>query len=156
MSETSETRAMRTSRAGRTPWHLWVVGVVTLLWNAVGAMDYVMTQTRNEAYMSAFTPAQLEYFYGFPAWVVAAWALAVWGGVVGSLLLLFRTRHALTVLVVSFVAMVVTTVHNFLLSNGLEVMGDSAAGLAFSAVIFLVALLLVVYARAMRARGVIG
>ena len=35
-----------------TPWHLWVVGVVGLLWSAMGAMDFVMTQTRNESYLS--------------------------------------------------------------------------------------------------------
>ncbi len=40
----------------RTAWYLWVIGGVSSLWNAMGAMDYVMTQTRNEAYMSAFTP----------------------------------------------------------------------------------------------------
>jgi hypothetical protein len=144
------------SRADRAPWHLWVVGIVTLLWNAMGALDYVMTQTRNESYMSSFTPAQLEYFYGFPAWVVSAWAIAVWGGVVGSLLLLFRKRNAVTVLTISFAAMVVTTIHNFFLSNGLEVMGGSAFNIVFTAVIFLVALLLVVYARTMHSQGVIG
>jgi len=35
-------------------------------------MDYVMTQTKNEAYMSGFTPEQLAFFYSFPAWVVSA------------------------------------------------------------------------------------
>ena len=64
-----------------TPWHLWAVGVVGLLWSAMGAMDYVMTQTHNEAYMSAFTPEQLAFFYGIPIWAVATWAIAVWGGV---------------------------------------------------------------------------
>ncbi len=45
-----------------TPWHLWVIGIVALVWSALGAMDYVMTQTRNEAYMSGFTPEQLSFF----------------------------------------------------------------------------------------------
>ena len=37
----------------------------------MGAFDYVMTETRNEAYMAEFTPEQLEFFYGFPAWMIA-------------------------------------------------------------------------------------
>jgi hypothetical protein len=131
----------------RTPWHLWVVGVLGTLWNCVGAFDYLMTQTRNEAYMGRFTPEQLEYFYGFPAWLVAFWALAVWGGVAGTLLLLARRRVAAPVLLASFASMVVTSIHNFLLSNGMEVMGTGAV--AFSAVIFLIALGLWLYARAM-------
>jgi len=138
----------------RTPWHLWVVGVLAFLWNSMGAFDYVMTETRNEGYMSQFTPEQLEYFYGFPAWVVALWAIAVWGGVLGAVLLLLRKRFAAGVLLVSFLAMVVTTFHNFVLSDGLEAIGDPVA-LVFSAVIFVFAFLLYVYARAMRNRGVL-
>jgi hypothetical protein len=134
---------------------LWIVGVVTLLWNAMGAFDYLMTQTKNEAYMANFTPEQLEYFYGFPAWVVACWAIAVWGGVLGSILLLLRKALAVPVFLVSFLAMVATTIHNFVLTDGLEVMGGAGA-VAFSAVIFVVALFLYLYARAMRGRGVLA
>ena len=72
---------IQSSESTKAPWHLWVIGVLTLLWNAMGAFDYLMTQTQNEAYMSEFTPEQLEFFYNFPSWMVAFWALAVWGGV---------------------------------------------------------------------------
>lgn len=137
----------------RTPWHLWLGGILGLLWNAVGAYDYLMTQTQNESYMSQFNPEQLEYFYGFPSWVVAFWALAVWGGVLGALLLLLRKRLSVPVLLVSFLAMIVTSVHNFLLSDGLEVMGG--VGVGFSVLVFVVALGLWLYARAMARRGVL-
>lgn len=142
------------SEAPRAPWHLWVIGIVALLWNTMGAFDYLMTQTKNEAYMSQFTAEQLEYFYGFPAWVDASWAFAVWGGLLGVVLLLLRKGLALSVLLFSLVAMVVTTVYNFGLSNGLEVMGGASV-VAFTALIFLISAALVFYARAMRARGVL-
>lgn len=144
----------QTASSGRTPWHLWVVGIFAVLWNAMGAFDYLMTQTQNEGYMAQFTPEQLEYFYGFPAWVVAFWAIAVWGGVLGAVLLLLRKRLAAGVFLVSFLSMVVTTVYNFGLSNGLEVMGDPFA-LFFSGLIFVFALLLYLYARAMTNRGIL-
>lgn len=137
----------------RTPWHFWLVGVLGLLWNSVGAYDYVMTQTRNESYMGQFTPEQLEFFYGFPTWVVASWAVAVWGGMLGALLLLFRKRLSVMVLLVSFLAMIVTSIHNFLLSNGLEVLGG--VGVGFSVFIFAFALGLWLYARAMARRRVL-
>jgi hypothetical protein len=81
MSETSEVEVKS------TPWHLWLLGGVALLWNAMGALDYVMTQSRNEAYMSEFTPEHLTFFYAIPSWAIATWAIAVWGGVPGALLL---------------------------------------------------------------------
>ncbi len=139
-----------------TPKHLWVVGIVALLWNAVGAMDYVMTQTRNEAYVSQFTPEQLAFFYGFPTWVVAAWAIAVWAGVLGAALLLLRKRLAVPVFLVSLVAMVIATFHNYVLSDGMEVMGKDAMALGFTVVIFLVAIALILYARAMQKRGTLA
>ncbi|MGM0670189.1 MAG: hypothetical protein ACQET1_10765 [Gemmatimonadota bacterium] len=142
------------TREARTPVHLWVVGVLALLWNAMGAFDYLMTQTENEGYMSRFTPEQLEFFYGFPTWVVASWALAVWGSVLGSILLLMRNRWAVPVFLVSFLSMCVTTFRNYVLADGMEVAGDPFT-LLFSALIFLVALGLLLYARAMKRRGVL-
>jgi len=139
----------------RAPWHLRVVGIAALLWNAVGALDYVMTQTRNAQYMSAFTPEQLAFFYGLPAWTVAAWAIGVWGAVLGSLLLLFRKGIAVWFFLASLIGVALTTLQNYVLSNGLEVMGGPGSVL-FTAVIFLVAIGLYLYARAMRERGVIG
>lgn len=143
-----------TNPPARAPRHLWVVGGLGTLWNAAGAFDYFMTQTRNQDYMNSFTPEQVEYFYGFPAWVVALWAIAVWGGLLGTTLLLLRKRIAAPVLLTSFVAMVITSIHNFLLTNGLEAMGEG--GVAFSAMIFVIALGLWLYARAMVLRGVLA
>ena len=138
----------------RTPWHLWVIGVVALLWSAVGALDYVMTQTMNEAYMSQFTAAQLAFFTSFPTWVVAAWAIAVWGGVLGGLLLLFRQRYAVWVFLASLIAMSITAFQNYVLSSGMEVMGD-VFSLMFTAAIFLLALAFFLYARAMQKQKVL-
>lgn len=113
-----------------------------------------MTQSRNKAYLSGSTPAQLEFYYGFPAWVVAAWGIAVWGGVAGSLLLLFRKRLSVPLFLASLIAMVLTSVHNYALSNGLQVMGGAGA-LAFSAVIIAIGVVLLLYARSLSRRGVL-
>lgn len=142
------------SRRTATPWHLWLVGVLSLLWNGMGALDYVMTQTRNEQYMNAFSEDQLAFFYGLPVWVVACWAIAVWGGVLGSLLLLLRRRLAVLVFFVSLIAMVATTVHNYLLSNGLEVMDDPFT-LWFSGAIFAIAVFLFFYAGNLSQRNIL-
>ena len=138
----------------RTAWHFWLIGIVALLWNAMGAMDYLMTQTRNDAYMSAFTPEQLAFFYGFPSWVIASWAIGVWGGVLGSLFLLLRRQAAVWAFLASLIGMVVTAFQNYVLSNGMEVVGD-AFSLSFTGAIFLIALGLLLYAYALRKRGLL-
>ena len=50
--------------------------------------------------------------------------------------------------------MVITAIHNFLLDNGLEIMGTGGA--IFTVIIFVVALFLWLYSKKMRAAGVIG
>jgi hypothetical protein len=145
---------MSETKATPTPHHLWIVGIVGLLWNLMGAVDYLMTQTKNEAYMGQFSPEQLEFFYGFPVWLVALWALAVWGGVLGAVLLLLRRKSAVPVLLVSLLCMVSTAVHNYGFSSGAEIMGGK--GLIFTGVIFVIALCLVIYARKMARRGVLA
>lgn len=124
----------------KTPWHLWVIGVVSLLWNAVGAFDYLMTETKNATYMANFTPEQLDYFYSFPAWAVAFWALGVWFSVVGSILLLLRSRYALAAFLVSIVGMIGTSVYTygFAETSMAEISGLGA--MIFTAVIVLVGL----------------
>lgn len=137
----------------RAPWHLWLVGTLGLLFNSVGSFDYFMTQTQNESYRGRFTSEQLEVLYGFPAWLVVFWALAVWGGALGALLTLLRKRLAVPVLFASLLAMIVTAIHNFASANGLYETGGTGPG--FILVIFVVALGLWLYAQAMGARGVL-
>jgi hypothetical protein len=144
---------MNNELATKVPRHLWVVGVLAVLWNAIGAFDYAATQLRIESYMSQFSEEQLAYFYGFPAWAVAAWAIAVWSSLLASLALLFRKTWATGLFGLAIVAMVITFVYNFLLSDGLSMMG--AGGLIFTAVIWLIAFSLFFYSRAMAKRGVL-
>ncbi len=139
----------------KTPWHLWLVGVLSLIWNSFGAYDYLMTQTKDEVYMAAFTQVQLDYFYGLPLWAVCAWAIAIWSSVLGSLVLLLRKKVCVPIFLVSIVGLVITTIHNYGLSNGYEIMGGVGV-VIFTGVIYAIAIGLYFYARAMTQKGVLN
>lgn len=136
---------MEQIKQARTPT-LLIVGAASLVWNAFGAFDYLMTQTGNEAYLSSFTEQQRAWFDSFPTWVEACWALGVWGAVVGSMLLLLRSRHAVAAFAVSIFGLAGTTVYQFLLGRPPEDMMTSAM-IGFSIAIWAVAILLLLYAR---------
>jgi hypothetical protein len=137
----------------KAPFHLWIVGILAVLWNLGGAFDYTATQTRMESYMSQFTPEQIEYFYAFPAWMDAAWAIAVWGSLLASLLLLMRRRMAVNLFGLAILGLAVSTVYNFFLNNGAAVMGDGAV--MFTGVIWIIALFLFFYSKGMESRRVL-
>ena len=113
-----------------------------------------MTQTKNPGYMAAFTPEQLKFFYGFPLWAVAAWGVGVWGGVLGSLLLVLRRRWSTNLCMASLAGMVATDLYAYVLANGLAVMKGPGA-MIFSSLIFVIGVLLLNYASAMRRRGLL-
>ena len=116
------------SEATKTPWHLWAVGVGSLLWNAYGGYDYVMSNTGGEAYLrsAGMTDAQISYFNAMPGWMTAVWAIGVWGALIGSVLLLMRSKWALHAFIASCAAFVMSLVYTYALSNGGEVMGGQA------------------------------
>lgn len=138
----------------KAPIHLWIVGILAVLWNAIGAFDYAATQLKLDFYMSQFTQEQLDYFYAFPAWVDASWAIAVWGSLLASLLLLMRKALSAWLFGLAILAMAVTAVYNFFLSDGMAVMGDEAA--TFTVVIWVIALFLYFYSVAMAKRRVLN
>ncbi len=136
-----------------TPWHLWVIGILALLWNAFGAYDYLMTQTRNEAYMSAFTPQQLEYFYSFPVWMEAFWAIGVWTAFLGAILLVLRSRFAVYAFVLGLVGLAGSSAYQF--TNPAPEGVLDGTGLVLTVVIWASQILLAIYAFAMARRGVL-
>lgn len=145
---------MRVASTLKTPTHLWIVGIVSLLWNAFGAFDYVMTQTRNEAYLAQFTAEQRAYFDSFPAWMEAAWAAGVWGALLGSILLLARSRYAVAAFLVSLIGLAVSSLNSFLINPPPAGMMNDAM-MIMNLVIWLVAIALLVYAIRMRKAGVL-
>jgi len=140
----------------RAPWHLWLIGIVSLVWNGFGAADYVMTQIQLETYMLQFTDAQRAYFTSFPSWVQGSWAMAVWLSVLGSFLLLVQSRYAAACFGLALLFMGATFVYNFILAEVSMIQIAGSGALWFSLSIVIVAMLLWYYARAMRRRGVLA
>ena len=143
----------------RTPVHLWIVGVLALLWNAIGCYDYLMTRMRNTDYFQSMMPnvdphAMLAWIDAFPIWAQFGWGLGVWAGLLGSLLLLLRNRWAVLVLGLSLVGAILGLGYQIVAAPPMPGdIGPLADAMPF--VIIVIAAALVLYAQAMRRRGVL-
>ena len=136
------------------PWHLWLVGILGGLWSSIGVVSFMLTQMKVEAVMSQFPPQQRAYFESFPLWAVAFWALGVFGGVVGCLLLLLKNRLAFPVLVASAIGAIGANLGGLFFLGGLEVLRETG-GLGFTAVPIVAGALMAYYAWAMVKKGVL-
>lgn len=94
--------------AAKTPTHLWIVGVVSLLWNAFGGYNYTMTQLRDPAFLAGTPQAVIDAIDAAPVWATAAWAIGVWSSLLGSILFLLRSRYAGPAFLASFVGAAVS------------------------------------------------
>jgi hypothetical protein len=144
----------------RAPWHLWVVGIVSLLWNAFGGYDYTMTQLRDPGYLGMFADqmgmslAEVNSFFdSFPAWASVLWALGVWGSVLGSILLLMRSRHAVAAFLISLVGAVLSFAYQFTID--LPPAMDTPMNKAMPTVIVGAVILQLWYARRQARNGVL-
>ena len=138
----------------KAPMHLWIVGILALLWNLMGCFDYLATQLELESYMGQFNQEQLDYFYGIPAWAVSGWAIAVWIGLMGTVGLLMRRKWAVVAYVVSFIGLVVSSIYTLFLTNGLEIMGSTATFM--TVVIWVISIFLIWYSRQQAQAGVLS
>lgn len=145
-----------TKTTSNTLWHLWVVGGVSLLWNAFGGYDFVMTVTQGETYWraSGMTQPMIDYYLAMPNWMFGPWVLGVWGAVVGSVSLLARSRFAVAALGVSLFGAVGSLLYG--LANPMPELPPELAVMKYmSYFIALIAGLLFWYAWSMRKRLVL-
>jgi hypothetical protein len=74
-----------------------------LLWNVYGIVQFAGTAFASRADLLAkgFSPPMADLYVSLPAWMTGAFALGIFGGAVGCLLLLLGRREAVAVLAVS-------------------------------------------------------
>ncbi len=120
---------MDTAVTARTPAHLWIVGALSLLWNCIGGVDYTMTRLRNVDYlaMAGDPNVILAYIDAMPMYAQIGWGLGVWGALLGSILLLMRSRYAVHAFAVSLAGAVISLGAQYL---GSPMPAEMAAGMA--------------------------
>ena len=86
----------------------WMIAVIAFIWNLMGAYMYIIQKYKTEAFESQYTSMQLDMIYSMPAWATAAFAIAVFGGVLGSVTLLMRRKIATSIYFLSLIGIICT------------------------------------------------
>jgi hypothetical protein len=113
----------------KAPWHLWLVGVIAVLFNGIGAFDWVMSMVQGASYLASagMTPVQIAHYQAMPIWMTAVWTIGVWGAMLGSVLILLRSKLASAVFAVSLAAFLVSLIYHYVLTDGGEILGGPMA-----------------------------
>jgi hypothetical protein len=93
----------------KTPWHIWLVGLIAVLFNSIGVFDFVMSTAQGAKYHASagMTPDQIAHYQQMPSWMTVVWAVGVFGAFLASILLLLRRNQVLLAFILSLAAFVV-------------------------------------------------
>ncbi len=113
----------------KSPWHLWLIGVIALLFNSIGVFDFVMAMAQGAEYQAraGMSPDQIAHYQEMPGWMTVVWAVGVFGAFLASILLLARRKLAMPVFVLSLAAFLISLLYTYVLTDGGAIMGRQMA-----------------------------
>jgi len=130
----------------KPPVWFWIVSVLALLWYLMGVMNYLGSTFMKEAIKAEMTPEQVTLMESTPAWVTAAFAIAVWFGAAGCIGLLLRKKWAKSALGMSLIGVLVQTGYGFFMTNATEVYSQTEA-IIIPLMVIVIAIFLIFFAR---------
>ncbi len=98
---------MTKNTTNKPPIWFWIASVLALIWNAMGVDQYIGQAYKTERWQSQLTSELLEIANNVPAWYRATFAIAVFAGVLGCILLLLKKKLAYKVLLLSLIAVLI-------------------------------------------------
>ncbi len=96
---------MNDNTVGGVHWSFWAIGVVALIWNLMGVMNFFMQM--NAEIVATMPESYRTLIANRATWVTAAFGVAVFGGALGSLLLLFKKSVAFYLFIASLIGGIV-------------------------------------------------
>ena len=135
----------------KIPTWFIVVAALAVVWDAMGVWAYISTMTLSAEGLAAMPQAQQQIHNATPAWANGAFAIAVFGGLIGSILLLLKKALAYPVLIISLIAILVQMYNAYFIMDSFAVFGPG--GMVMPIMVIVIAILLVWLAKSSKAKG---
>ena len=142
---------MTEKSTNKPPVWFWIVSVIALLWNGSGVYMYLIQAYDTESYRAMYTAEQLEMASNTPSWVTAAFAIAVFAGLLACIGLLLRKKWAKPLFLVSLLGAVVSNAQHLFMSEAIELHGTQAVVMPI--VVIVIGIFLVWFAKKGIAKG---
>lgn len=123
----------------------WIIGVAALIWNGLGVMSYLGQALMTDEVKAALPEAERALYENIPTWVTAAFAIAVFAGLLGSIFLLARKKAARFVFLISLIAILAQMSYNLFMSKAAEVYGSG--GVIMPVMVILIGVFLLMYSK---------
>lgn len=129
----------------------WIIALVAIIWNGMGVMQYLAKAYSTDSFKAQYTKEQLSRISNEPTWVTLVFALAVFGGLLGSIALVFRKKIARVLFLISTLGVCAQMIYNLFIIKSVDIYGPAAV--LMTAMILIIALFLLIYSRRVTSKG---
>ena len=129
----------------------WIISALALLWNLIALMPLYTQVFISPEVLAAMPMAERELYETSPSWMNTIFAIAVFGGIIGCILLLMRKALAITIFIISLVAVLIQMIYWIFLSSAMEVHGPTS--IIMPLIVIGIAIFLVWYSRRTRSKA---
>lgn len=136
---------------GGKVWGL--TGWIALVFYLAGCAEYLMMRFSFAPYLRLMTEDQQAWLLNLPPPAAGLWALSVWVGLLGGLLMVLRVEGGVIALAVAAVAAVLLVLHVSMLTDPTLVEIGGQVALRLMIVVAAVAVVLWLLARTLKRRG---
>lgn len=125
------------------PVPLWftIVSWTMVVWNLMGLAAFFAEITKSKEALAELPEAQQKLYEVIPSWVIVAFAVAVFCGTAGAILLALKSKFSIPVLILSLVGVLAQNYYMFFGSDTAAVMGS--AQMVLPAIVVLISIALV-------------
>lgn len=140
----------------RAPWHYWIVALLALLFYGLGAAEYVGVKYGIAAIVEFYGTDMVAYFSSLALAADISWAIGIWAGFFGAIVMIGRGKAAASLFAVAFAGLfIMSAILIFRTEAPLtEVIGPDGIYIALAELA--IAFLFFVYARWMNVRQTTG
>lgn len=132
----------------------WVMAVLFVLWGLAGCGIYIVEMTMSDAaYAEAYGADMAAARDLVPVWGTAGFAIAVWSGLLASILFILRKRLSVPVFVLSLVAAIIGFLPIFMNTTIRDAAGDFFWVMPL--IVVVLGIVEILYSRKQRAAGIL-
>lgn len=133
--------------ANKVHFSFWVISLLMLFWNVMGCVNFFAQL--NPVLVASYRESEQAIIQGRPLWATIGFAVAVFGGVFGCVLLLLKNHMAFYLFVASLVGVIAANFHAITLNIHFG-LGEIIGIIIMP---FIVAIFLIWYAEYARGKG---
>ena len=111
----------------KIPKWFWVLVVIFLLWNIMGILSFFGHTFITEEALAKLPENERALYGDYPFWTTIIFAIATFGGLIGSIGLILKRKWSKLFFIISFLAIVPQMIHNVFFTKSIEVYGTAQA-----------------------------